>query len=119
MRAGFVLELARVIAALPAVEAGRRRLGPRPLVERLRRRGATSPKRDPRDRALLRAAIARVDALLPGGGCYRRVLLEVALDGGAARETLSIGLDVAGGRGSGHVWLGDQREGDYDAELVL
>jgi hypothetical protein len=115
----FALELARVIAALPAVEAGRRALGPRPLVERLRACGARAVARDAAARARLRAAIARVDALLPGGGCYRRVLLEVALDRGAASEPLSIGLDLEGSRGSGHVWLGDARDGDYDAELVL
>jgi hypothetical protein len=69
----------------------------------------------------LRRLIRGVDACLPGGGnCYRRALLEVALDPAAAAEPLHLGLREHGGPRSGHAWLGDRRDSGeaYDAEFV-
>ena len=44
-----------------------------------------------------------MDALGPGGPqCLRRVLLELALDAGAAEETVRLGLDP---RATGHAWI--------------
>src|SRR5262249_44384489 len=100
------VEICRVLAVLPEVERGRRTRGPRPLVADLRRKARQARARSPRDRARLQRAIAWVDACFPGGGnCYRRALLEMALDRGAASEPLRMGLKAGGGRGSGHAWL--------------
>ncbi|MEO6574908.1 MAG: class I SAM-dependent methyltransferase, partial [Polyangiaceae bacterium] len=95
-------ELIGVIAALPRVERARRSMGPAPVVALLRAGAARTERRDPARRARLRTAIRICDRLLPfGGGCYRRSLLEMALDAGAADETLFLGL-----RGTdGHAWL--------------
>jgi len=59
--------------------------------------------------------------MLPdGGNCYRRALLELALDPTAAAEPLVFGLKQGGGSGSGHAWLGDARGFEtYDAEFRL
>ena len=66
-----------------------------------RARGRTGRRRSPRGRRRLRRAIMMVDARWTGGGnCFRRVLIELALDAGAARERLVFGLDI--GR-TGHV----------------
>jgi hypothetical protein len=100
-------ELARVAARLPAVEWGRRAEGPEPLVRRLRDRGRGARRRTPEDRARLQRVIAAVDRWLPGeSSCYRRVLLELSLDAGAAEEPMHLGLRVPGGPRSGHAWLG-------------
>jgi SAM-dependent methyltransferase len=98
----LVTELARVIAALPRIERARRSLGPGPLVALVRRHAVGAERRDPASRARLRQVIAICDRLVPfGGGCYRRSLLEIALDAGAAEEPLLLGL-----RGEeGHAWL--------------
>jgi hypothetical protein len=63
-----------------------------------------------------------VDGRLPdGGNCYRRALLAIALDAGAAQDPLVLGLDARGGPASGHAWLGERRgrEEPYPVELVL
>ncbi|HVM69583.1 MAG TPA: methyltransferase domain-containing protein [Gaiellaceae bacterium] len=101
-RATLAREIARVLRALPRVERARRALGPGPALAQLRSRAASAPCRDPAGRARLQNAIRHCDRLFPrGAGCYRRALLEVALDAGAAREPLHLGLD---GR-EGHAWL--------------
>jgi Transglutaminase-like superfamily len=78
--------------------------------------------RSPEGRLKLRRAIAAVDARFPdGGNCLRRSLLEIALDAGAAAETLYAGFQARGGRNSGHAWLAshpDQAE-RYDAVVTL
>lgn len=114
-------ETARVLASLPVVEIGRRFTGPAPLVARLRSRAMTRRQRDPAAREQLKKIIAWVDARLPAGAnCYRRSLLEVALDRGAAQEPLFMGLSSDGGPRSGHAWLGDHSDGrDYDAVISL
>ncbi len=97
----FAVELARVVALAPAAERRRLREPPAAAVGAMRARGATEPEREPAARQRLRRAIGWVDALVPGGpNCYRRTLLELGLDAGAARETIVFGLDV--GR-TGHV----------------
>jgi hypothetical protein len=58
-----------------------------------------------------------------GGNCVRRALLEMALDGGAARDTFHAGLQSQGGPGSGHAWLAWQPTRDkndrYDAVISI
>lgn len=120
--ARLLSEALRVLWALPAAERARRHLGPAPAVARVRDRGRRAAERDPGARARLRRAIAGMDRCLPGGGnCYRRALLEIALDRGAAGEALYLDLAAAGGEGSGHArlasWPDDGR--GYDATLAL
>jgi hypothetical protein len=76
--------------------------------------------RDARARARLQWLIRAVDRLFPSGpNCYRRALVEIGIDAGAAAERLHMGLSAFGGRDSGHAWLtsspGTER---YDAEFV-
>jgi hypothetical protein len=42
-----------------------------------------------------------------GGNCYRRALLEVSLDRGAAAEPLLLGFDMISEKLAGHAWLAD------------
>ncbi len=98
----LVTEIVGVLAALPRIERARRSLGPGPLVALMRRQAVGTERRDPASRARLRKAIAICDRLVPfGGGCYRRSLLEMALDAGASEEPLFLGLR----RQDGHAWL--------------
>ena len=118
----FVREVARVLAVLPRVENGRLRVGPKSLALRLRAQGSGQPERDEPGRVRLRRVIAALDRIFPTGpNCYRRALLEMALDAGAAREPLTLGLRAGGGAGSGHAWLGARPDdgAGYDAEFVV
>ena len=118
----MIRELLAILGALPTVEIGRRRKGPGPLLRSLRLRGSQCIKRGERDRARLRRVIAAVDARFPdGGNCYRRALLEIAVDPTAAREPLRLGLRPEGGARSGHAWLDSSGEpaGRYEIELSV
>lgn len=100
--ASFAREVLRAFGALPRAT---RRLAepPRAALRDARRDGARATRRGARGRARLRRAISWVDALGPGGPqCLRRVLLELALDAGAAEETVRLGLDP---RAAGHAWI--------------
>jgi hypothetical protein len=100
-------DLCRVLWAVPRVEWGRRHDGPLSLTATFRCHGARTSVRTPEDRSRLRRIIGAVDARLPGGpNCYRRSLLEMFLDAGAAAEPLHLGLRAHGGPQSGHAWLG-------------
>jgi hypothetical protein len=46
--------------------------------------------------------------------------MEIALDAGAAKEPVHMGLKAHGAPNSGHVWLASAPDGDggYDAEFV-
>lgn len=122
--AGRLVDLGHLLIALPLVEWGRRFQGPARAVSDLRRLGRRSKERSPSEREALRRTIARVDARFPGGGnCYRRVLCEIALDAGAARDPVHLGLRAHGGPGSGHAWLSSWpdavKAGDYEAVLDI
>jgi Transglutaminase-like superfamily len=115
-------DLFRVLVVVPYVEWGRKRRGPGPLAARLRQRGAASVARSEERRATLRKLIGAVDARMPGGpNCYRRALLEIGLDAGAAREPLNMGLRPHGGPKSGHAWLGAPEPGIdlYEARFEI
>src|SRR5262249_35045547 len=78
-------EVAEVLVVAGRVEHARSRRGPLPLVTALRARGLRARRRDDADRDHLRRVIGVVDRCFPGGGnCYRRALVEMALDAGAA-----------------------------------
>jgi len=101
-----LVELARVVVAMPRVELDRRRASLHHAVRMARQRSAGRAQRSLEARRRLRRAIAFVDARLPGGpNCVRRSLLEMALDAGAAREKLLAGFVAGGGKKSGHAWL--------------
>lgn len=118
----FWLELARAVALMPRVEWWRRSAGTRPAVEAARRLGSSRIMRDQSERDHLRRVIAIVDGLLPltEPNCFRRVLLEIALDGGAAHEIVHVGLPAHGTPRSGHVWLAGERSArSYDAVIAV
>jgi hypothetical protein len=102
----WLADLARVVVALPLVEIGRLSLGPARILPRLRWAAGRRHRRSTLERESLRRLIASVDARLPdGGNCYRRALLEISIDAGAAEEKLYMGLKKQGGPRSGHAWL--------------
>ena len=113
--------LPRVLAALPEVEANRRLTSPQTAAFLARRRASRAPARTAEDRERLRRAITVVDRWMPGGGnCLRRSLLEMSLDGGAARERLLAGFKAGGVPASGHAWLESQGvAARYDAVIPL
>lgn len=97
-------ETVRVLSVLPQVERARRKAGPAELAATMRLLSEGAPHRAPLERARLRSTIAWCDQVVPfGAGCYRRALLEMALDAGAAQEPLVLGLRR---RGLGHAWVG-------------
>jgi hypothetical protein len=113
----FALEVARVTRVVRAIDRARKAESPRELVRAMRARGESKKARGPIGRARLRRAIGWVDALTPGGAnCYRRVLLEIALDAGAARETVVFGLDVGS---TGHVAFADSEDRTFDVSFAI
>ncbi len=114
----FPTELARATALLRVADRERQQAAPETALASMRARGdKTERVRGPIGRARLRRAIGWVDALAPGGAsCYRRILLESALDAGAARETVVFGLDV--GR-TGHVAFEDREERTFDVSFAI
>ena len=113
----FRSELSRVARSVRAIERTRLREAPERALAAMRERGSREPTRGPVGRARLRRAVGWVDALFPGGGnCYRRILLEVALDAGAARETVVFGLDVGT---TGHVAFEDREERTFDVSFAI
>lgn len=113
----FAVELARVVRLVGAVDAERRRTSPQTVVAAMRARGRSAPARGAVGRARLRRAIGWADAVARGGAsCYRRVLLEIALDAGAARETIVFGLDVGS---TGHVAFEGREERAFDVSFAI
>jgi hypothetical protein len=118
MLAAEVWRAARVALA---VNRGRQTQPPRKLIARLRTRGALCVARGAEQRADLRRAIRLVDRCFPSGpNCFRRVLMEIALDAGAAAEPVHMGLKAEGVPNSGHAWLASAPDGAgrYDAEFI-
>jgi Transglutaminase-like superfamily len=112
-------DLLRIAVALPQVEVWRLSEAPGPCLQRTRARGARGIHRSSSERDRLRRLIGIVDRFMPGGAnCYRRALVEMALDPAAAAEPMHFGLRKAGGPKSGHAWLpGQQSDARYDAEF--
>jgi hypothetical protein len=115
--APFARELALALATAPRAEHHRQGDSPMAAVAAMREQGARRGARGPIGRARLRRAIGWVDAAYPGGGnCFRRVLVELALDAGAARDPLVFGLDVGK---TGHVAFRDAEEHAFDVAFEL
>ncbi len=113
----WIREVADVLRVFPRVEALRRRTGPSSAAVALREEARSAPRRDALGRVRLGRAIGLCDRLVPwGGGCYRRTLLEIALDAGAASEPLFLGF-----RGKdGHAWLERVSPGErYDTVVTV
>jgi hypothetical protein len=119
----LIRDLLLVLRAVPGVEIGRLRRGPDPLLAMLRARGRRGFARTHSERARLAQIIRVADACFPGGGnCYRRALLEIAVDPVAATTPLRLGLRTGGGPRSGHAWLGantDDPGAHFDAEFSV
>jgi hypothetical protein len=114
--ATFSAELARAARIVGVVERARRR-PPADAVATMRALGVNTKRRGVVGRARLRRAIGWLDAALPGGpSCLRRILAELALDAGAATETLVFGLDV--GR-TGHVAFKDSEDRSFDVAFEI
>jgi hypothetical protein len=110
--APFANEVGRAVAIVVQAERTRTREAPERAVALMRERGARQPARGPIGRSRLRLAIGWVDAFFPRGpNCFRRTLIEIALDAGAAQETLVFGLDVDK---TGHVWFKDAEDRAFD-----
>jgi hypothetical protein len=112
----------RVAVLSYLVNGSRSRFGPEYLVRVLRQRGALCQTRVGAKRVRLRRIIRFVDRLFPSGpNCYRRALIEIAMDAGAAAEPLHMGLQAEGGLNSGHAWLASSPDPSrsYDAEFVV
>lgn len=113
----FRREVVRVARIVREVERRRLSDGPEAIIRDLRARGAREKKRGAIGRARLRRAIGWIDAFFSGGpNCFRRTLLELALDAGAARERLVFGLDV--GR-TGHVTFKGREDRTFDVVYEL
>lgn len=113
----FTIELARVVPLVLTVDHARRNETPQRALAAIRAMGEAQISRGPIGRARLRRAVGWVDAMMPGGAsCYRRILLEVALDGGAARETVVFGLDVGA---TGHVAFEGREERRFDVSFAI
>jgi len=114
------VDLLRVVAVASWVERARTTLGPAAALTLVRRRGAARQRRDAEGRGRLARAIRVLDRFMPpGANCYRRVLLELALDAGAAREPVSMGFRSLRGRISGHAWLGAAPDDLFAARVAL
>ena len=114
----FCRDLLRASVLVAQVESARRTLGLARSIADARNRGRKERRRSESERALLQRAISTVDRLVPGPpNCYRRVLLEVALDSGAAEQTVMLGFRSGGGPRSGHAWLAGTKtpQTSYDA----
>jgi hypothetical protein len=98
--------LLAALIVLPSMECRRREDGPEGAMTAARRVGQRQRMRSTLGRVNLRRVIGWTDrTLFREPNCYRRVLLEVALDSGAAREPVIMGFRAGGGPGTGHIWL--------------
>ena len=116
--APFSVEVIRALALVREAERLRVEAPPEHAVRVMRERGRGARRRGPIGRARLRRAIGWVDAAYPidGANCFRRVLVEIGLDAGAAEETLVFGLDV--GR-TGHVAFKDSEDRSFDVAFEV
>jgi hypothetical protein len=114
-RVRLVPDVIRVALRLPRVERWRS-LGPQAATAVAREIGRRAQVRSPRSRARLRRAIHLVDRVC-GANCYRRVLLELALDRRAADDPIYLGIRGRHDGGRGHAWRGHDAhlEAQYEA----
>ncbi len=119
---GLAADLARVLQNLPRVEWGRRHEAPKPLLAKLKGAASSKRRRSSDDKERLQQAIRWVDACCPGGrNCFRRALLEIALDQGSAQAPLMMGFRHGDPQPLGHAWIGEDpyAENRYDVIVEL
>jgi hypothetical protein len=115
--APFAREVVRALGVVREADQLRLNDTPERAVSTMRGRGRPATRRGPIGRARLRRAIGWVDAAFPGGpNCFRRTLTEIALDSGAAEETLVFGLDVGH---TGHVAFKDSEDRAFDVAFEI
>lgn len=115
--ASFASELLRAARIARASETRRTRSSPERAIAEARALGASADTRGPTGRARLRRAVGWIDGAFPSGpNCYRRTLMEIALDAGAARETVVFGLDVGT---TGHAALKDREDRTFDVAFEI
>ncbi|MBX3187373.1 MAG: hypothetical protein KF819_10180 [Labilithrix sp.] len=116
----FGVEMVRALTEVRDAERARTRETPERALAAMRARGAEAKQRGPIGRARLQRAIGWIDALSRAVGrrpsCYRRTLLELALDAGAAREPVVFGLDV---ESTGHIAFKDREERSFDVTFEV
>lgn len=111
------VELARALRVAREAERLRMTAGPAEAIATQRAKGRRRPRRDAIARRRLRTAVSWLDARWPGGGnCFRRVLIELALDAGAAEERLVFGLDVGK---TGHVAFEGAEDATFDVAFAV
>jgi hypothetical protein len=116
----LTLETGRVLVALYQVERQIAHLGPKQLLEKLRAQGMQAPERNAEDRERLRKVIGWLDRrLMRAGNCYRRALVEIGMDRGAAREALFLGFNMEGEKVSGHAWIEATAEKDGTYQVCI
>ena len=111
----FAIEVGRVLRIVAGIERARLQGSPKEVVAEARARGRSTKTRGPIGRARLHRAIGWVDAAMKEN-CYRRVLLELALDAGAAKERVVFSLDV---RRTGHVAFEGREEASFDVAFTM
>jgi hypothetical protein len=85
-------QIREVVSVSRAVDRLRSEVGPADLLTQLRQQGGTRTRRDQSARRRLHRLISVIDRLLPRpANCYRRALVEIAMDAGASH---SISLSV-------------------------
>jgi hypothetical protein len=118
----LLADACRVMAVLWRVEVARRQWGAGRSLAHFRESGRNGRNRNAAARADLQRLIRFVDRLMPGRpNCFRRVLLEVALEPAAAAERVMLGLKAGLAQRSGHAWLenaGPAPE-QYDTQLSV
>jgi hypothetical protein len=117
-----VFDLFRLMLVLPIAEAARRGLTPARAIALARAVGRCGTYAAPQRRERLRRRLLALDSRLPGGGnCYRRALVQMALDPESAAEPIYFGLVRDGGPRSGHAWLASDPPAvkNYDAEFAM
>lgn len=113
----LVVEVARI---LPRIEWARWTTGPGMVVTQLRNQESEIPVRDALTRRRLLRAIRWVDGCLSWkGNCYRKALLEMALDRSAVRSALMLGFSVRGGTMTGHAWLAAESTPKVEYDFVI
>lgn len=113
--------LVDVLIVLPSVERSRMKDGPATAIARAREAGLSRGFGSSRQRRQTKRVVAWLDRrLFAQPNCYRRVLLEIALNRQAAGERVMLGFRGAGGTGSGHAWLeSDVPPEPYEAILSI
>jgi len=116
-------DLGDVFRVAPVVERLRREQGAGLALGALRLNAPRRRRRTAAGREDLRRIIQVFDRIGAGRpNCFRRVLIEVALDEGAAQETICFGLRAGLTEESGHVWFASMappRDHAYDAQFSL